>query len=254
MKHNRFEGKVVLVTGATSGIGEASALAFAKEGAMLVLAGRREEEGLRVQKSIEDIGAKAIFVKTDITKEEDVIALIVAAVAAFGKIDIAFNNAGTDGAIKPITEKTLEDYNHTFNTNVLGTFFSMKHEVAQMQKNGGGSIVNTASIAGLVGLANGSFYAASEHAIIGLTKSVALEVAKQNIRVNAVAAGVAKTAMMERFTGGIKEVQDFLATLHPIGRFAEPEEIAKAVLFLASDDASFMTGESMAVDGGYTAQ
>lgn len=251
----KFANKVALVTGGTSGIGKATALAFAAAGAKVVVAGRREAEGNAVVNSIKQAGGAAIFVKTDVAVETDVKNLIEKTVAEFGRLDIAFNNAGTEGSLSPITEATEDTFDLTFNVNVKGTLFSLKYEIAQMLKQGGaGAIVNVSSIVGFVGVANAAIYTASKHAILGLTKSVALEVAKQNIRVNAVSPAAIETEMLDRFTGGNADAKAGFAASHPIGRAGQPNEIANAVLWLCSDEASFVVGQSLTVDGGYTAQ
>lgn len=250
----KFENKVVLVTGGTSGIGRETALAFAREGARVVVSGRREKEGTETVELIRKGGGKALFVRADVTKEDDTVRLIKQAVEAFGRLDVAFNNAGTEGEVGPLTEATADNYQKIFDANVKGVFLSMKHEIAQMLKQGGGSIVNNASIAGLIGFPGAALYAASKHAVLGLTKSAALELAKQGIRVNAVSPAAIQTDMFERFTGHQDEAKAGLASLHPLGRVGRPEEIAEATLFLSSDAASFITGQSLNVDGGFTAQ
>ena len=251
----RFKDKVALVTGGTSGIGKTTALAFAAAGAKVVIAGRREHEGGATIAEIEQAGGTAIFVKTDVTDEAAVENLIEKTIERFGKLDCAFNNAGTEGVSVPITEATAEDFDRTFEVNVKGTFFSLKHEIRQMLKQGGaGAIVNTSSISGLIGFPQMAFYSASKHAILGLTKSVALEVAKQNIRVNAVSPAGIETEMLDRLIGGNEAATAGFTAAHPIGRVGRAEEIANAVLWLCSDEASFVVGQSLTVDGGYTAQ
>ncbi len=248
-----FQGKTVLITGGTSGIGKTTALEFAKQGAQISLAGRREDEGLQIVRQIEQLGAKAIFTKTDITQDDQVRHLIDQTTQAFGKIDIAFNNAGIEQTASML-EFTVEDYHKVFNTNVLGIFLSLKYQLPIMQQQGYGSIINTSSIAGHVGMAGAGIYIASKHAVEGITKTAALEMAKHGIRVNAVAPGAIETEMIHRFTGEQKEMLEGLAAMHPIGRIGTTLEVAAAVLFLASDAASFITGTSLPVDGGYLAQ
>jgi NAD(P)-dependent dehydrogenase (short-subunit alcohol dehydrogenase family) len=250
----QFENKVVLVTGGTSGIGRDTALAFAHEGARVVVSGRREKEGTETVDLIRKAGGQALFVQADVSQEDAVARLIGRTVEAFGRLDIAFNNAGTEGDIGPLSEATTDNYQKIFDANVKGVFLSIKHEVAQMLKQGGGAIVNNASIAGLVGFPGAALYAASKHAVLGLTKTVALELAKQNIRVNAVSPAAIQTDMLDRFIGQQDDAKAGLATLHPIGRIGRPEEITAAVLFLSSARASFITGQNLTVDGGFTAQ
>jgi NAD(P)-dependent dehydrogenase (short-subunit alcohol dehydrogenase family) len=251
---SRFNGKVVLVTGGTSGIGKATAIAFAKEGAKVVLSGRREKEGLAVVEEIKKAGGTAHFVQADVAKEADVKRLVDSTVAKFGRLDVAFNNAGVEwkGALTEVTE---EDYRRIFDINVWGVITSMKHEIAAMLKTGGGAIVNTSSIAGHIGLGGAGVYIASKHAVEGLTKTAALEFARQGIRVNAVAPAGIDTDMADRFVGGVgDENKKAFGEMHPIGRIGRSEEVADAVLYLASDTAKFTTGISLPVDGGWLAQ
>ncbi|MBN8417388.1 MAG: glucose 1-dehydrogenase [Verrucomicrobia bacterium] len=249
-----FENKVVLITGATSGIGKVSALAFAKAGAKVIVSGRREAEGQAVVAEIKAGGGEAAFVKADVAVEADVAALVAKTVATYGRLDVAFNNAGVEltGAIVDANEA---DYRRVFDINVWGVLASMKHEIPVMLKQGGGVIINTSSVAGHVGMAGAGVYVASKHAVEGLTKAAALEYAKQGIRVNAVAPAAIETDMMNRFTGGgNEEALNYMRSLHPVGRLGRAEEIANPVLFLASDAASFITGASLNIDGGLLAQ
>jgi NAD(P)-dependent dehydrogenase (short-subunit alcohol dehydrogenase family) len=246
--------KVVLVTGATSGIGRASALAFAREGAKVVAAGRRQAEGDQLIAEIKAAGGEAIFVRTDVTQEAEVAALVDQAVRTYGRLDVAFNNAGVEVS-GPLSEATEKDYRFVFDTNVWSVITSMKYEIPAMLKSGGGSIINTSSIVGHIGMAGAGLYTATKHAVEGLTKTAALELATQGIRVNAVAPAAIETDMVTRFTGGGKEENlAYLRSLHPIGRLGRSEEIAAPVLFLASEAASFITGTSLTIDGGFTAQ
>jgi NAD(P)-dependent dehydrogenase (short-subunit alcohol dehydrogenase family) len=247
--NNTFEGKVALVTGGTSGIGKATAIAFARAGAKAVVSGRREKEGAQVVAEIKKFGGDAAFVRADIAKDADVKAMVKFAVEKFGRLDIAFNNAGVEwkGSLEQATEA---EYRRIFDINVWGVLNSMRHEIPVMLKNGG-AIVNTSSVAGHVGLAQVSVYIASKHAVEGLTKSVALEFAKQNIRINAIAPGVIATEMFDRFAGD--ELRDQIVSIVPVGRVGASEEIAAAVLYLASDAAKFTTGTSLVVDGGFIA-
>ncbi len=249
---SRFDGKVVLVTGGTSGIGKITALAFAAAGARVVVSGRREAEGAEVVDEIQKAGGTATFVRADVAREPDVKNLIERTIAAYGRLDVAFNNAGVE-ITGPIAEFNADDYRRVFDINVLGVFFSLKYELPVMAKAGGGAVINTSSIAGHVGMANVGIYIASKHAVEGITKVAALEYAKQGVRVNAVAPGAIQTDMIDRFAGG-DEGKSYLANMHPVGRIGRSEEIAAAVLYLASDDAKFTTGVSLPVDGGFLAQ
>lgn len=249
-----FENKVVLITGATSGIGRVSALAFAKAGAKVIVSGRREAEGLAVVAEIKAGGGEAAFVKADVAVEADVAALVAKTVATYGRLDVAFNNAGVE-LTGSIVDANEADYRRVFDINVWGVLASMKHEIPVMLKQGGGVIINTSSVAGHVGLSGAGVYVASKHAVEGLTKAAALEYAKQGIRVNAVAPAAIETDMMNRFTGGgNEEALNYMRSLHPVGRLGRSEEIANPVLFLASDAASFITGASLNIDGGLLAQ
>jgi NAD(P)-dependent dehydrogenase (short-subunit alcohol dehydrogenase family) len=244
--------RVILVTGALTGIGRATALAFTKEGATVVAAGRRETEGKALEAELRALGARAVFIKADVRHEEDVRRLVDETVARFGRLDVAVNNAGTEGKPGPVTEQTPDSYAAMFDTNVLGTLLSLKHELRVMQPQGSGSIVNVSSTMGERGAANLSLYTASKHAVEGLTKSAALEAAASGVRVNAVAPGPTETGMLERLTGTPDKKAAFYAAV-PLKRGARPEEIADAIAFLASEKASFITGQIVRINGGKTA-
>ena len=249
-----FDGKVALVTGGTSGIGRETAIQFAKAGAKVVLAGRRTEAGEAVVNEITSAGGEAHFVQTDVTKEDQVKSLVEETVQHFGRLDIAFNNAGIEHG-GPVTEFTEEDYRKVFDINVLGVFLSQKYEIPAMLKFGGGVIINTSSTLGHIAMPGAAVYNASKHAVEGITKTTALELAEQGIRVNSVAPGAIATPMIDRVAGeeGTESRQQ-LASQYPMGRLGEAKEIAAAVLYLASDVASFTTGISLPVDGGYLAK
>ena len=250
---SEFAGKVALITGGNAGIGRATAIEFAKHGAKVVVSGRREKEGHEVIAEIKALGGEAIFVKTDVSKASDVKAMMEQTLETFGRLDYAFNNAGIEQALTPLPEQTEETYDQIMNINVKGVWLSLKHEFPAMLKAGGGAIVNNSSIAGLVGFAMAPVYVASKHAVNGLTKSVALEYAKQNVRINAVAPGPIETRMYLDFAK-TPEVRQMLESAVPSGRVGQPEDIASTVIWLCSDSASFVTGQIFPVDGGYTAQ
>ncbi len=253
MKNNSYENKVALVTGGTSGIGKATAIAFAEAGAKVVLTGRRETEGKKVVAEIEKSGGTASFFQADFSKDAEVRAAVDFVVSTYGRLDVAFNNAGVESVV-PLSEITEEKYRAVFDINVWGVLNAMKHEIAAMLKTGGGAIVNTSSVAGHVGIAQATIYVGSKHAVEGMTKCVALEFAKQNIRVNTVSPAAIATDMIDRAAGKEGEARDALKAMHPVGRFGKPEEIAAAVLYLCSDAAKFTTGTSLKVDGGWLAQ
>jgi NAD(P)-dependent dehydrogenase (short-subunit alcohol dehydrogenase family) len=250
-----LEGKiapVVLITGALTGIGRAAAEIFAREGAHVVVSGRKDKEGQELAAELQALGAEAIFVRTDVRKDEEVRDLVDQTVKRFGRLDIAVNNAGTEGSRGLVTEQTAQSYAGTFDTNVLGVLLSMKHELRVMLPQGSGSIVNVSSAYGSVGAAGASVYVASKHAVEGLTKSAALEVAGTGVRVNVVAPGTTDTGMLTRFTSTDANKAALVSTV-PVKRLATPEEIAHVIVFVASANASYMTGASIPVDGGMLA-
>ena len=242
---------VVLITGALTGIGRAAALAFAREGSRLVVSGRHEEAGQALAIELRALGAEAEFVRADVRREDDVRDLVDQTVARFGRLDAAVNSAGTEGKPGPVTQQTADSYASTFDTNVLGTLLSMKHELRVMLAQCSGAIVNISSTNGHAGAGGASVYAASKHAVEGLTKSAALEVARSGVRINAVAPGPTETGMLNRFAGSAERKAGLVSTV-PLGRVAQPNEIANAILFLCSE-ASFTSGQVLPVDGGKSA-
>ena len=244
---------VVLITGALTGIGRATALAFAREGASIVVSGRHDEAGHELVSALRCLGVQAEYLPADVRREDDVRNLIEQTIARFGGLDVAVNNAGTEGKPGPVIEQTAETYAATFDTNVLGTLLSMKHELRVMMARRSGSIINVSSTFGHTGGAGASVYVASKHAVEGLTKSAALEAAEYGVRVNVVTPGPIDTGMLSRFTGTDERKAGLVAGV-PLKRVGEPEEIAQTIVFLASSKASFIDGASLAVDGGKTAQ
>lgn len=247
-----FKDKVVIITGSTYGIGKSAAIAFAQRGAKVVLSDWKQDED--TLSTIKENGGDSIFVKCDVSVEEDVKNLVAETIAKYGRLDFAFNNAGIEGTPAPATECSNENWDKTISINLKGVWYCMKYQIPEMLKVGGGVIVNNASIAGLVGFGGVPAYVASKHAVVGLTKNVALDYAKQNIRVNAVCPGVIHTPMIDRFTGGNPQVIEQLVAAKPMGRLGQPEEIAETVVFLCSNAASFITGQAIAIDGGWTTQ
>ena len=248
-----LQGKVALVTGGTSGIGRETAALFAKAGAKVVVAGRREPEGQKTIELIHAAGGDGLFVKTDVSKASDVERLVQKTAEKFGRLDVAFNNAGVEGAYAPIIRQSEEDFDRTININLKGVWLCLKYEIRQMLKQGnGGAIVNMASVLGLVGSAGTSAYSASKHGVIGLTQTAALENGKKGIRVNAVCPGFIETPMSDR-TLRVPAAHQFAVSCHPIGRLGKPAEVAEAVLWMCSDRASFMTGQVLGIDGGFLA-
>ncbi len=249
MFHQRFTGKVAFVTGAASGIGRATAVAFATEGARVAILDRTEEALADTAEAVRQVGGEVLVLACDVSDPDQVEASVGRVVETFGRLDIAFNNAGVENKAAPVHEIALDEWDHILDVNLRGTFVCMKHELAQMVRQGGGLVVNTSSGAGVRGVAGGASYTASKHAIIGLTKAAALDYAKQNIRVNEILPGNIETPMMDRFTGG--DIQKAI-DLEPVGRLGKPEEIADAVLWMSADLGAFVTGAAIAVDGGWS--
>jgi len=248
-----LKSKTVVITGALSGIGRATALAFGKEGANVVISGRREQLGRELEQELQNLDVNALFVQTDVKEESQVQRLIDEAVAKFGKIDYAINVAGIEGTLGPITAATRENYTDLFDTNVLGVIWSLKHQVAQMTQQGHGSIVNVSSVVAQAGIPGAPIYSATKGAVDALTRAVALESLPLGVRINAVSPGLVDTPMLDRFTGGDSDAKAGFAATTPIKRPGRPEELADVILFVASDKASFMVGQVVAVDGGFLA-
>jgi NAD(P)-dependent dehydrogenase (short-subunit alcohol dehydrogenase family) len=248
-----LRGKVAIVTGGTSGIGRETAVLFAKAGAKVVVAGRRESEGKETIDLVRAAGGDGLFVKTDVSRTAEVQLLVQKTVEKFGRLDIGFNNAGIEGNWIPIAEQPEEDWDRTIAINLKGVWLCLKYEIQQMLKQGGGgAIVNMASVAGFIGSAGAATYCASKHGVMGLTKSAALETAKHGIRINVICPAVIETPMGERLFGA-PEARKFALGFHPIGRFGTPVEVAEAVVWMCSDQSSFMTGQSLVLDGGMLA-
>jgi NAD(P)-dependent dehydrogenase (short-subunit alcohol dehydrogenase family) len=247
-----LENKVALVTGGTSGIGKATALALSDAGAKVVLSGRREPEGEDTANSIRQSGTECLFVRSDVSNETDVKALIQQTVEHYGRLDCAFNNAGIEPLTKPLHEQSVEDFDKLMAINLRGVFLCMKYEIQQMLTQGTGTIINNSSMGGIIAFAGVSPYIASKHAVMGLTRSAALDYAKQGIRINAVNPGLIATEMLDRFSSEDLTLEQFALSV-PMGRLGKPDEIAAAVVFLCSDAASYITGQSLVLDGGYTA-
>ena len=242
--------KVAIITGASSGIGRATAVALAKEGVRVVLAARRAKESEETLQLVKKAGSDGIFVKTDVASEHEIEQLVELAVGKYGRLDYAFNNAGVVEDATSFVDQTSSVFDNIMNINVKGVWLSMKYEIPQMLKNGGGAIVNNSSGLGVIGMPQMPVYIASKHAVLGLTKSAALEYAKSGIRINAVAPGAIETEMFEKLVEGKKQLRDTFNSMHPIGRVGKSEEIANAVVWLLSEKASFVTGHTLLVDGG----
>lgn len=251
-ENGTFTGKVAFVTGAGSGIGRTTALAFAREGANVVVADIAEQNIQDTTRLIEEIGGRALGVTCDVTRTEDVTAALAKTIETFGRLDVAFNNAGVEQKTAPIAELEEAEWDRIINIDLRGVFLCMKYEIPLMLEQGGGAIVNNSSGAGVKAFGHGTAYAAAKHGVIGLTKDAALDYASSNIRINAVCPGIIDTAMMQRFTGGTQEGRDRVIAQEPVGRMGTPEEIAAAVLWLCSDAASFVVGHALVVDGGQT--
>ena len=242
--------KVAIITGGSSGIGRAAAVALAKQGVKIAIAARRAKEGEETVRLVKEAGSDGVFVKTDVANEDDVRSLVEKTAKTYGRLDYAFNNAGIEETMTPLVDQTSDIFNQIMNVNVKGVWLGMKYEIPQMIRNGGGAIVNTSSGAGVIGIPQMPIYVASKHAVLGLTKSAALEYAKSGIRINAIAPGGVETDMLERTAEENKQFVETLKSMHPIGRIGDPEEIANAVVWLLSDKASFVLGHTLLVDGG----
>jgi len=249
-----LQNKVALITGGTGGIGRAAAISFAERGAKVAITGRRDTLGQETVELVKQVGGEAIFLHADASSEADCKEMVDNVIKKFGRLDCAFNNAGIEGDIRPTAEQSDDNFHKVMNINVLGVMNSMKYEIDAMLKTGGGTIVNNASIASMIGVPGMSVYCASKAAVVGLSRVAALEYGKQGVRVNSVSPAAIKTEMYDRVTGGDEKMQQQFENMHPIGRIGRPEEIATVVTFLCSPDASFITGINLPVDGGYTDQ
>lgn len=251
---NDFDQKIALVTGAGSGIGRATALVFAREGATVACSDIATEPGEATVRMIEDLGGTASFVRADVSVGVDVEAMVQTVVERYGRLDVAHNNAGIGGLGKPIDQHSLGEFERTMAVNTKGVFLGMKYQIPQMLKQGGGAIVNTSSMMGLVGLAGISAYSASKHAVVGLTRSAALEYGSKGVRINCICPGIIRTPINQKYWDEFPEAEKEWLSIEPIGRYGEPEEVAEVVAWMASDEASFMHGHALSVDGGATAQ
>jgi NAD(P)-dependent dehydrogenase (short-subunit alcohol dehydrogenase family) len=250
--NGKFTGKVAFVTGAANGIGRAAALAFAREGASVVVADVAERSNQETARMVEALGARGLAVICDVTRDEDIQRALRATIEKFGRLDLAFNNAGIEYAIKAMADVTEEEWDRIMDIDLRGVFLCMKHEIPLMLKQGGGAIVNTSSGAGVRGFKGGAAYVAAKHGVVGLTKAAALDYAASNIRINAVCPGIIDTPMMDRFSGGTPEGRQAVIAQEPVGRMGSPEEIGAAVVWLCSDAAAFVVGHAMVIDGGQT--
>lgn len=248
-----FDGKVTFVTGGGSGIGRVTAQAFAREGASVAVVGHTPEDNKETVRQIEEAGGQAIAVTCDVTRSVDIESAVQRTIETYGRLDFAFNNAGIEQPVKPILDVTDEEWNRVLDVNLRGIFLCMKHQLPPMLRQGGGVIINTSSGAGVMGIPGQGVYAASKFGLIGLTKSVALDYAAQNIRVNAICPGIIDTPMMDRFTGDTEAGRERVIAQEPVGRMGRPEEIASAVLWMCSDNAAFLVGHALVMDGGQTA-
>jgi NAD(P)-dependent dehydrogenase (short-subunit alcohol dehydrogenase family) len=247
-----LDGKVAFVTGAANGIGRAAALAFARQGASVVVTDVSEHNNQETARMIQELGGQALAIRCDVSRAEDIQRALNATIESFGRLDFAFNNAGVEYTIKPAADVTEEEWDRIIDIDLRGVFLCMKYEIPLILKQGGGAIVNTSSGAGVKGFKGGAAYVAAKHGVVGLTKSVALDYASSNIRINAVCPGIIDTPMMDRFSGGTTEGRQAVIAPEPVGRMGKPEEIAAAVVWLCSDAASFVVGHAMVVDGGQT--